>query len=363
MTQIIVLGAGVVGLTTAIELKKWNPNLNITIVAQHFPGDFDNQFYTSPYAGANWQSFASNEDINLQNLDKPSYKKFIQLAKNDPERSGIWIKDNITYYTNYKISETKGNMSEFIPWYRNFVEDFKIIDEDKIKFKDIGFGTSFKGVVISVPIYLNYLIQQNKELGNKFKKAKIDNIDELKNFNGIKTDYVINSAGLQATKIKGITDKKLTFPVKGQTLLVKNNTKSVLAVEGFPGTSDEMLYIMPRKEGGSIIGGCFKPGDNSSKIDEELTSRLIRRAINYSPEIIDPKYKNNPSKIEIIKTNIGFRPFREDGVRIEKDPKYNWLIHNYGAGGGGYQGSFGFAQKVVDILKNELSKSKSKSKL
>ncbi|KAI5955783.1 DAO1 [Candida jiufengensis] len=360
MTQIVVLGAGVVGLTTAIELKKWNSNLNITIVAQHFPGDFDNQYYTSPYAGANWQSFASNKDTYLQNLDKPSYKKFLQLAKNDSERSGIWTQDNISYFTNYEISESKGNMSDFIPWYRNFVDDFKIIDDDQLKFKDIGFGTSFKGVVISVPTYLQYLVQQNKELGNKFHKLKITNIEELKTLNGVKTDFVINCSGLKATKIKGITDKKLTFPIKGQTLLVKNSAKSIIGVEGFPGTPQEMLYIMPRKEGGSILGGCFKPGDDSTEEDKELSSRIIRRAIQYAPELIDPKYKNNPSKIEVIKVNIGFRPFREDGVRIEKDPKYNWLIHNYGAGGGGYQGSFGFAQKVVDIVKKEVDKTKSK---
>ena len=50
----------------------------------------------------------------------------------------------------------------------------------------------------------------------------------------------------------------------------------------------------------------------------------------------------------------------EDGARVELDKKRKWLIHNYGAGGGGYQGSFGLANKVIDIMRNELSKGKSK---
>lgn len=45
---------------------------------------------------------------------------------------------------------------------------------------------------------------------------------------------------------------------------------------------------------------------------------------------------------------------------VEVDKKYKWLIHNYGAGAGGYQGSFGLSKLVVDIMEKELSKFKSK---
>ena len=358
MVTIIVLGAGVVGLTTAIELKKWDPSLDITIEAHHFPGDLD-PFYTSPWAGANWQSFATGQDVELQKIDKPGYDKFMRLANNDP-RAGVWIVDDTSYYTNYEVAAAKGNFLSFIPWYKNFVKGFKILEEDDIPFDDISFGTTFKGVVISVPIYLSYLVQQNKELGNKFKK-----VPYIKNINEARTvtdhpDYVINATGLGATKINGVVDKKENFPVKGQTLLVKNNAKSTISVQGFPGLPNEMLYVMPRRDGGSIIGGCFRPEDESTEEDKDLTARLIRRATKYVPELVDPKFKNNPATIVIERVNIGFRPFREDGPRIEVDPKYKWLIHDYGAGAGGYQGSVGMGRKVVEVLKKELGNVKSK---
>lgn len=358
MVKVVVLGAGVVGLTTAIEIKKWNPNLEITIAAHHFPGDLDPS-YTSPWAGANWQSFATGQDLQQQEIDKPGYEKFVRLAKNDP-RAGVWIVDDTSYHTKYEVAEAKGNFQSFIPWYKDTVQGFKILDEEKIPFDDISFGTTFKGVVITVPIYLSYLIQQNKELGNKFKKIPlIKNIKEVKSLTN-NPDYVINATGLGATKIQGVEDKKINFPVKGQTLLVKNSAKSTISVLGFPGMPDEMLYVMPRRDGGSIIGGCFRPGDESTTEDKELTSRLIRRATKYVPELVSPKFKNNPTKIEIERVNIGFRPFREDGPRIEVDPKYKWLIHDYGAGAGGYQGSVGMGRKVVEVLKKELPQLKSK---
>lgn len=48
-TNIIVLGAGVTGLTTALVLKQKGYK-NVTIVAKYVPGDMSIE-YTSPYAG------------------------------------------------------------------------------------------------------------------------------------------------------------------------------------------------------------------------------------------------------------------------------------------------------------------------
>ncbi|RLV92133.1 D-amino-acid oxidase [Spathaspora sp. JA1] len=358
--NIVILGAGVCGLTTALELKRSNPNANITIVGEFLPGDIDKS-YTSPFAGGNWQSFASHEDIELQEIDQVGYKKFLQLAKVD-FRAGVWIKNNISYFTNHEVSSKRANFKEFIPWFRNFVDDFEIIDNKDLP-EGIAFGTKFKGMVISVPTYLKFLVAQNIEIGNSIRKVtKVKHIEDARKLHssGKLADFVINATGLSATSIKGIHDRQKNFVVRGQVLLVKNNAKDLLTVEGFPGLENEMLYIMPRVEGGTIIGGCFYANDTNSSEDKELTKRIIKRAIKYAPELIDPKYKGNPSKIDIVKVNVGFRPFREGGARVEADKKYGWLIHNYGAGGGGYQGSYGLAQKVVEVLNAKKSALKPK---
>lgn len=48
MARIIVIGAGVTGLTTALQLQ--SKGHNVTIVAKWFPGESSIE-YTSPWAG------------------------------------------------------------------------------------------------------------------------------------------------------------------------------------------------------------------------------------------------------------------------------------------------------------------------
>ncbi|KAK1061781.1 D-amino acid oxidase [Friedmanniomyces endolithicus] len=50
--KVVVLGAGVSGLTTALLLAR-SGDYDITIIAKHMPGDYDIE-YASPWAGANY---------------------------------------------------------------------------------------------------------------------------------------------------------------------------------------------------------------------------------------------------------------------------------------------------------------------
>lgn len=64
---VVILGAGVIGLTVAHVLSSQAPNAyKITIVARDLPGDSDSQAWASPWAGANWADMeygASDERI------------------------------------------------------------------------------------------------------------------------------------------------------------------------------------------------------------------------------------------------------------------------------------------------------------
>ncbi len=61
----------------------------------------------------------------------------------------------------------------------------------------------------------------------------------------------------------------------------------------------------------------------------------------------------------IIGTNVGIRPFRKTGVRLEAETLGGkLLVHNYGYGGSGLTLAFGGAQEVIDILNNHPEHSK-----
>ncbi|KAF4999976.1 hypothetical protein F66182_16262 [Fusarium sp. NRRL 66182] len=79
----VILGAGVIGLTTALELKDRFPAPEVILVARHLPGDTSVE-YTSPWAGANWLSMATDNGVQ-EEWNSVSFKKFEKLSRESPE--------------------------------------------------------------------------------------------------------------------------------------------------------------------------------------------------------------------------------------------------------------------------------------
>ena len=85
--EYIILGAGVIGLTTAIELSTRYPTFHITILAKHLPGDRSVE-YCSPWAGANWLSVATDGG-RQEGWDRVTYEKLGELADKKGNETGI----------------------------------------------------------------------------------------------------------------------------------------------------------------------------------------------------------------------------------------------------------------------------------
>jgi D-amino-acid oxidase len=314
---------------------------DVTIIGRHIPGDLDIE-YTSPFAGANWHSFAADDDIETQKIDVIGYHKFMELAT-DPA-AGVHIVPNVKYVRAEDVKDGKIN----IPWFAEKVQGFRLLE--KGEYPDIeNFigGWRMDSVTISTTIYLHYLLNKCFQLGATLRRQDVKHVNEAfdHHHSKEKADLVINCTGLMARFLGGVEDEKL-FPIRGQVLWARNNgTKQVsVKIKGYEG---ESLYMFPRKEGGCIIGGTFLKNNWGSLPDPEMTKRTVARAEKYIPELTDPKL-GNPPHIEVFRENVGLRPAREGGVRIEREGQ---IIHNYGVGPAGYQSSFGIAEKVSALVK------------
>ena len=85
--------------------------------------------------------------------------------------------------------------------------------------------------------------------------------------------------------------------------------------------------------GETVIGGSYQKGDWNSEIDEDLSARMLARAVKLCPELTDGK---GPEALEVVRHTVGLRPVRKDGPRIEKEKVRDvWVVHNYGHGGYG----------------------------
>ncbi|KAH0122896.1 hypothetical protein KCU67_g17909, partial [Aureobasidium melanogenum] len=80
--RVVVLGAGVSGLTAAFILSK-NKDYTITVAAKHMPGDYDIE-YASPWAGANYLP-VGKEGTPSQEYERNTWPELARLAEEHPE--------------------------------------------------------------------------------------------------------------------------------------------------------------------------------------------------------------------------------------------------------------------------------------
>lgn len=145
----IILGAGVIGLTTALELSTRHPSSQILILATHLPGDRHIN-YTSPWAGANWLSGATDNG-RLESWDEITYRKFEELADGTKE-AGV-KRMNIQAFYDSEI-EKAGILSQGTGkvWYEGLT-GLRWMEKEELR-EDAVFGYECASFVVNVQVYL-----------------------------------------------------------------------------------------------------------------------------------------------------------------------------------------------------------------
>ncbi|KAI5795568.1 D-amino-acid oxidase [Geopyxis carbonaria] len=352
-SNVVVVGAGVIGLTTALLLARQG-NCNVTIVAKHMPGDYDIE-YTSPWAGANWWP-VSNSGTEHADQERITFHELWHLAKNVPQ-AGIHVQDSVIYNRNKDTDKTSitDRFNELLaeePWFKDLAPGFRKLKQEELP-KNLGVdsGTIFKSVCINTAIYLPYLVSCCVALGVTVKRGVVEHICDAVSMHasGIRADVVVNCTGISARKIGGVMDKNV-IPIRGQIVIVRNVAPAMICSSGTDEAEDDNMYIMTRAAGGgTVIGGCYQKNNWESQPDPNLALRMMKRAVEYCPQLVKPD--QGVEGLDVIRHGVGLRPFRIGGTRIESE-KINdvTVVHNYGAGGFGYQASYGMAQYALKLV-------------
>ncbi|KAJ0424573.1 FAD dependent oxidoreductase [Aspergillus carlsbadensis] len=348
--NVVVIGAGVAGLTTAHLLSK-KPGYKILVAAKHMPGDYDIE-YASPWAGANYMP-VSVSGTEMAKWDKNTWGPLANLAANYPEAGVHFQECEIHSRTKDLGSATADWFAELLstnPWFAKVVPNFRQLPKEALG-PGIDSATAFTSVCINTAIYLPWLVSQCLTSGVNFKRAVFDHIlDPARG--GFhpdgNVDLIVNCTGLMASKLGGVQDATVV-PARGQIVIVRNEADRMVDVSGTDDGDDEACYVMARAAGGgTILGGSYQKGSWESQPDPNLAIRIMKRAVKMCPTLTDGK---GIEHLDIIRHGVGLRPVREGGTRVEKEKIDGvWVVHNYGAGGAGYQSSYGCAQAVVDLI-------------
>ncbi|MCJ1318968.1 hypothetical protein MMC15_004300 [Xylographa vitiligo] len=374
--HIVVVGAGVSGLTTALLLSK-NPAYRITVAAKYMPGDYDIE-YASPWAGANYLPVSAAGTAAAEH-DRNTWPELARLARDVPE-AGVHFQDTTIYA---HASDSANELFKPDPYFAEFLPNFRLLPPAQHPGYD--HATAFTSVCINTSIYLPWLLSRCAAAGVHFRRAVFTHIADAARLQpsspsssagqGPATaDVVVNCTGLSSLRLGGVADPTLT-PVRGQTVLVRNEAAGMAASSRTADGEGEMCYVMQRAVGGgTLLGGCAQPGNWDATVDPNLAVRIMQRAVALCPALVgersehsehskhserdhsEPNEHDSPpqrgiAQLSIIRHQVGLRPVRKDGVRLAKERIGGvWTVHNYGHGGYGYQASYGCAGVAVGLV-------------
>lgn len=232
-------------------------------------------------------------------------------------------------------------------------------------------GHSFTSLAIHPVTYLRSLLSQAKGLGAKtistelptssgFAHAVGEAMRCLNTAGGIEKEgeeekevVVVNCTGLGAHSL--CKDASM-YPIRGQALLARIHptpAPQILLHESPP----HITYIVPRMGTDLFLLGGTKDADNwSGEPTPEISESIVRRC----EEMMRP-WAGEEAKIEVLSEQVGLRPGRKGGVRVEIEEvevgegRKVKVVHQYGHAGAGYQNAIGSARKVLGIVKDILS--------
>ncbi|KAF4124930.1 D-amino-acid oxidase [Geosmithia morbida] len=344
---IVVVGAGVSGLTTALLLSRDKTN-SVTVVAKHMPGDYDIE-YASPYAGANVLPMSTGDDNQLEARTWPELKR---LSEEVPE-AGIHAQKCQIYRNDPNAEGLMGSN----PWFSTLFDDYRELEAHEV-IPGCTSGCEFTSVCINVPVYLSWLVGQIVRNGGVLKRGVVGHIREARRMShtGREASVVVNASGLGSLRLGGVEDGRMT-PLRGQTVVVRNEADAMMVVappydhdHGHDPPTD-IVYMMTRAAGGgTVLGGTLEEGRWDSQPDPNTALRIMDRAVRAKPQLAGGRGVRG---LSVIRHAVGLRPYRRGGVRIESerlDGGDAWVVHNYGHAGWGYQGSYACAEEVVKLV-------------
>lgn len=408
--HIIVLGAGVIGLQTALSLltSPLTSHLKVTIIASILPSSpeieilsFNNlsRQYSSHVADGIWHSRATlaDEDAEIREWDERTYRYWSQLLEGDGDgdgnetyedrvkKMGLAFKEH-RYYWAKETPEIKGHDGSGL-WFKDLVRDFEILDLKKGGMKwgeslpqsdeeakpgpGAIFGVKYRTICINPVVYLRCLLQKVKELGAEVIEASVDVFNGLEGVvkdakailereRGVKESNVlalINCTGCGAKGFIGKEESEKIILNLGESLCIEGETEMAHTFVGFAKNS-ESAYAIPRPGSGmTILGGC----ELNMAVDDwdQNVAGNIRETIHQRIRIwgVAEKLRVNPdNEPRIFKMKgwlLGFRPDRVGGPRVAVEGKEpvagTWVVHAYGHVAG-FQNSVGSAETVVKLV-------------
>ena len=294
--RVIVVGAGVIGLTCALRLLE--AGHRVDVVARDLPRET-----TSAVAAAFWYPYRALPQDRVTSWARTTYAVLDALADTDPE-SGVRMVPGTVVRA---VPHGNGD-----PWWGAAVPTLEPVAD----------GWSFTTPVADTSVYLDWLAGRIEAAGGTITRLNLGGLPEVPG------TVVVNCSGLGARLLGA---DRTVVPVRGQLVHVEP-----FGLDRWWLEESGPTYLVPRTHD-VVVGGSDVEGEWSRTSSAAATEDILERAARLVPEVRGAR---------VLRTRVGLRPVRP-AVRLER---VGDVVHCYGHGGAGITLSWGVADEVVTLV-------------
>jgi len=337
---IVIIGAGVLGLSTATLLQTKDPKCKVVIMATELPTTpSPTADYASVWAGAHYRPIPGTirqlEDEAELAIRTAEIMK--RIARETPE-AGVGTMPGIEYLDDPPEANLTLKTGDV---YAGPDDHFRVLEKAEL-LPGAQWGCEYDSYSVNVPVYSKWLLDKFITGGGQVIQHKLKAAEEAFDCAqeaGLGTvSTVVNCSGRNFDR-----DPRMNI-IRGQTVLVRQQYDKTVTRQNRDGT---WAFLIPRpRGGGTIVGGSKEIGDWEAGVRPETRQKLLQQSVDSFPDFVD-----SVEQFDVLKDNVGRRPWRDGGLRIEVEAldSNRRIVHGYGAGGRGYELSWGAAERIVEL--------------
>ncbi|MBS1119646.1 MAG: aao [Deltaproteobacteria bacterium] len=299
-----MVGAGIIGLTTALTLEEHGHDVRIVAAGT-------GAVTTSAIAGAIWFPYRAGPPARVAAWAARTRTWLEQLAR---ERMA-----GIDVLTGYEITAT----APAPPWWAANIA----VERAPAPVTGAPQAWRFSAPRVEPSLFLPWLTARIRAPIER--RVVLDLAAEP-------GDAVIDCTGLAAREL---APDDLLYPLLGQVVMTEPGEVDRTISVTDDRDPEAIFYLIPRRDT-LVLGGCSRPWPPGAppEIDPELTWRILDRARRLGLAIG-----------AVREVRVGLRPYRLE-VRLERDATHHHVIHNYGHGGAGFTLARGCAEEVCALV-------------
>ena len=325
-TDVLVIGAGIIGLSTAVCLAEAGVNVAIATAEP-------SEQTTSIAAGAIWGPHLVGMDDRVPRWASVTRARFAELSA--PDIGSNALAGIVRTATGITASREQ---SAGPPKFAAGSELAECQPADV----PAGYRSAWRlsAPIVAMPGYLDYLAGRFGRAGGASpflaKLAKLSDARVL----APSARVIVNCTGCGAREL--VPDPDVT-PVRGQVVVTSNPglTEFFIGTAADPG---DLTYLFPHGDV-VVLGGTEQPG-NWNREPDPATADLILAAC----AVVQPALR----AATVLAHRVGLRPARPT-VRLATEPGDGvTIVHNYGHGGAGVTLSWGCAEDAAALTLDAL---------